>query len=331
MHVSARQSTAARRRSSRRLARHHAAPSTRSSTHTMNRSLSRILPAVSAATLRPVRHAGIRAVWQPVLTHHAQTQPTRIRSSRAFATTTVPPSSSSSSNDSSSPPPPPPPSPGIAGKLKDLMTKYGRHALAVYLALSAVDLGLTFLCVHLVGADKIEWVKDYAVAQWRVARYGADQAREMRALEVEEQRLKDAEDAAGGKVAEGGKKKKGNAILWAEFALAYGIHKTLLLPVRVGATAAVTPRLVHWLTARGWVGKVRPKCTTWTSHSTDHHYRGVSNVRQHTHPEKSSRRRKRLRIGSRRPRTASRRLPSGQRTSSGRCMHDRQVTPGQTT
>ncbi|GHJ87257.1 hypothetical protein NliqN6_3659 [Naganishia liquefaciens] len=225
----------------------------------MNRTLARTLPYLTTAAIRPAHQAGIRAAWRPLLTHPAQTLPTRIRPSRPFATTTFAPSSSSSSNnDSSSPPPPPPPSSsGIGGKLKDLMTKYGRHALAVYLALSAVDLGLTFLCVHLVGADKIEWVKDYVVAQWRVARYGADEARDMRAREVEEQAHRDAQDAAEGTVVEGGNKKKnkGNALLWAEFALAYGIHKTLLLPVRVGATAAVTPRLVHWLTARGWVGK----------------------------------------------------------------------------
>jgi hypothetical protein len=140
--------------------------------------------------------------------------------------------------------------------LKDLMTKYGRHALAVYLVLSAIDLGLSFILVHLAGADKIEWVKDYVVAQWRSVRYGSDAANEMKRIEDEEQRIKDAEEAAAGGDKGSSRKKKQNAMLWAEFALAYGIHKTLLLPVRVGATAAVTPKLVHWLTARGWVGKV---------------------------------------------------------------------------
>jgi hypothetical protein len=38
--------------------------------------------------------------------------------------------------------------------------------------------------------------------------------------------------------------------------LAYTIHKTLFLPVRVGLTAAWTPKLVKWLTLRGWIGKV---------------------------------------------------------------------------
>lgn len=188
----------------------------------------------------------------PVLAQHAAIRfpspaPIRFRS----LTTTAQPLNSED-------PTPKPPSPGIGGKLKDLMTKYGRHALGVYLVLSAVDLGLSFILVHLAGADKIEWVKDYVVAQWRNVRYGSDAAKEMKRIEDEEQRVRDAEEAKAGGDKGGSRKKKQNAMLWAEFALAYGIHKTLLLPVRVGATAAVTPKLVHWLTARGWVGKVSP-------------------------------------------------------------------------
>jgi hypothetical protein len=37
--------------------------------------------------------------------------------------------------------------------------------------------------------------------------------------------------------------------------LAYGIHKTLWLPFRIGLTAALTPRFVAFLTRRGWVGE----------------------------------------------------------------------------
>ena len=36
--------------------------------------------------------------------------------------------------------------------------------------------------------------------------------------------------------------------------LAYTVHKTLFLPFRVGLTAAFTPKLVGWLTRRGWAG-----------------------------------------------------------------------------
>jgi N-terminal acetyltransferase 2 len=42
--------------------------------------------------------------------------------------------------------------------------------------------------------------------------------------------------------------------LFAMIVLAWTIHKTIFLPVRVGLTAAFTPRLVNWLRARGWVG-----------------------------------------------------------------------------
>jgi hypothetical protein len=36
--------------------------------------------------------------------------------------------------------------------------------------------------------------------------------------------------------------------------LAYTIHKTLFFPVRVGLTAGLTPKLVGWLSRRGWAG-----------------------------------------------------------------------------
>lgn len=36
----------------------------------------------------------------------------------------------------------------------------------------------------------------------------------------------------------------GSSSLWATAVLAYGIHKTLLLPVRLGLTAAATPAIV---------------------------------------------------------------------------------------
>ncbi|KAJ9100580.1 hypothetical protein QFC21_003624 [Naganishia friedmannii] len=195
----------------------------------------------------------------------AATSTLNIRALRAFATSATPttttftsPTSTPHEDSNNSEPDPSPPSPGLTGKLKDLMKKYGRHALAVYLLLSGVDLAITFTLVHLAGAEKIEWVRDYVVASWRDMRYGSEVAKEMQRVEEEEQRVKDlAEQAEQGTQPQqqGKKKKNANAMLWAEFALAYGIHKTLLLPVRVGATAAVTPKLVHWLTARGWVGK----------------------------------------------------------------------------
>ena len=62
-----------------------------------------------------------------------------------------------------------------------------------------------------------------------------------------------ADDAV---VAENAPKPKGtsNEGLWAMIVLAYTIHKTLLLPFRVGVTAAFTPKFVGWLAKRGWAG-----------------------------------------------------------------------------
>ncbi|KAJ9092859.1 hypothetical protein QFC19_008583 [Naganishia cerealis] len=184
------------------------------------------------------------------------------RGFRGFATSASNTTSTSSGpheESSNSGPDPSPPSPGLTGKLKDLMKKYGRHALGVYLLLSGVDLTITFVLVHLAGADKIEWVKDYVVASWRSVRYGREAAEEMQRVEDEEQRAKDlAEQAEQGTQPQqpGQKKRKNaNAMLWAEFALAYGIHKTLLLPVRVGATAAVTPKLIVSFHVQGGVAR----------------------------------------------------------------------------
>jgi N-terminal acetyltransferase 2 len=46
----------------------------------------------------------------------------------------------------------------------------------------------------------------------------------------------------------------GHEGLYAMIVLAYTIHKTLFLPLRVGLTAALTPKLVGWLGKRGWAG-----------------------------------------------------------------------------
>lgn len=46
----------------------------------------------------------------------------------------------------------------------------------------------------------------------------------------------------------------GNEGLYAMIVLAYTVHKTLFLPVRVGLTAGFTPKLVRWLRQKGWAG-----------------------------------------------------------------------------
>ncbi|KAK5134246.1 hypothetical protein LTR08_006789 [Meristemomyces frigidus] len=68
---------------------------------------------------------------------------------------------------------------------------------------------------------------------------------------------------AGEEVAEqtgsGGETKHDSASVWTQLLLAYGVHKSLIF-FRVPLTAAVTPKIVKWLRARGWkIGKPKPQ------------------------------------------------------------------------
>lgn len=151
----------------------------------------------------------------------------------------------------------------LGERLKALLKKYGRHALVVYLFLSTIDFSFSFAVVHLLGADQIGKVQDQVVNKYREYRYGMNQAHEM-AIEAEVEKVKEEreEKEAFKELSREEQKAQASApwyqnkLLWTEIALAYGIHKTALLPVRAGLTLAWTPKLVKWLTARGWIGKV---------------------------------------------------------------------------
>lgn len=120
----------------------------------------------------------------------------------------------------------PPPKASLRERLKFLTKRYGWWALGVYLAASAVDFSLTFLAIHLLGADHIRSLESSL----------------RRTIGLEQR--SDSEQEDGGRTGGGG--------LWTEAVLAYTIHKTLLLPVRVAFTAAVTPSFVKWLVRMGW-------------------------------------------------------------------------------
>lgn len=155
----------------------------------------------------------------------------------------------------------------LSERLKALLKKYGRHAVVVYFALSTVDFSLVFCVVHLLGADQIGKVQDGVVNYYREWRYGVDEARAM-ADRSEREKIQEERDEAQAfkdlsreeqkalKKQEASAPWYRNKLLWTEIALAYGIHKTALLPVRAGLTIAWTPKLVAWLTRRGWIGKV---------------------------------------------------------------------------
>jgi len=102
----------------------------------------------------------------------------------------------------------------------------------VYGVVSALDFTLCFAAVYLLGAEQVNRLV-------QPVRSFVDKIL---------QRQTDSAES------DGVPSPSGTDGLYAIAILAFGIHK-LLLPVRVGLTAALTPRLVSFLTARGWVGK----------------------------------------------------------------------------
>lgn len=214
---------------------------------------------IKTAGLIAIAALGRGSIRSHLLRHAARTArpsaaSTTIRS-RLFSTAPPPPPSSSAS--------PPPDPTTTSGKIKLLFQRYGRHAVAVYLVLSAVDLSLTFAVVHLAGADQIEKGQHWVMEKWKQIRHSDNQ---QTVTEHAQQILEEGIDHTKGAAqkiienvtstaTEQPKSKSGQTLFWTEFALAYGIHKTLLLPVRAGLTAAWTPKIVNWLTRRGWIGK----------------------------------------------------------------------------
>jgi hypothetical protein len=126
----------------------------------------------------------------------------------------------------------------LSQKLKHLIKSYGWYALGVYLVLSALDFGVAFAGVNLLGAEYVS----------QVATSMKETITNVLHSHPPEPGMDEIESAS----ARPGQ--SGQEGLYAMLVLAYTIHKTLFLPVRVGLTAAFTPKLVGWLSQRGWAG-----------------------------------------------------------------------------
>lgn len=201
---------------------------------------------------------------------------TSSQSSHSSSSSSGQSSSSSSSSTSSSTSDDPSKIP-LTQKLKYLFRKHGWTALAVYLLLSAIDFGLCFVVIYAVGADRVREAEDWVLDQlkWKRTRDAVvpgEEGRLSRAIhEIKE--FKDqhsrhrvtgpdahptpeaAEAAAEGKdaatvAAIDKQSKKDYSALATTAILAYAIHKTALLPFRLGVTFAITPRVVRML--QGW-------------------------------------------------------------------------------
>jgi len=144
----------------------------------------------------------------------------------------------SSRSTSADPQSPLQPNTSLSQRLKHLIKSYGWYALGVYVVLSALDFGVAFAGVNLLGA---EYVSQVAVAV-------KETIKGILHSHPPEPGMDEIESTSGSP------NQAGQEGLYAMLVLAYTIHKTLFLPVRVGLTAAFTPRLVGWLRHRGWAG-----------------------------------------------------------------------------
>jgi len=104
----------------------------------------------------------------------------------------------------------------------------------MYMVIGIVDFGVAFAGVNLLGAEYVS----------RVAASLKEYVESFVYTRPIEPGREEVESASRGS----------HEGLYAMIVLAYTIHKTLFLPVRVGLTAALTPKLVGWLGHRGWAG-----------------------------------------------------------------------------
>lgn len=133
--------------------------------------------------------------------------------------------------------PQPPPPTGLRKLVKD----YGYAALGVYLTLSAIDLPLCYLLVHLMGKEQIEEYENKVKQYFGYGKSDADLQRQQEIDKINEEAEAPTEKGA---------------LLpwfsWTEFAIAYGLHKSVLIFVRVPLTAMFTPAIVRTLQRWGF-------------------------------------------------------------------------------
>ncbi|KAF8444505.1 hypothetical protein L210DRAFT_3475245 [Boletus edulis BED1] len=128
-----------------------------------------------------------------------------------------------------------PPDATVSQRLKHLVKSYGWYALGIYLVFSALDFTVAFVGIKLLGAEQVSQAAAYVKQVVIGFLYSTP--------------TEGREEIEGPAAGNGGQEG-----LFAMLALAYTIHKTVFLPVRVGLTATLTPRIVGWLRARGWAG-----------------------------------------------------------------------------
>ncbi|KAG1121882.1 hypothetical protein G6F42_012001 [Rhizopus arrhizus] len=113
-------------------------------------------------------------------------------------------------------------------RTKQFMKKYGYVGIGVYLALGTVDLATTMAVISVKGANRVKEAEDYMIGK-------AKGWIGMEHTPLEQSQVHEKPS------------------LTSIFVIAYGIHKTVLLPFRLSLTAAITPAVARRLKNWGWL------------------------------------------------------------------------------
>ncbi|KIK67083.1 hypothetical protein GYMLUDRAFT_37124 [Collybiopsis luxurians FD-317 M1] len=184
----------------------------------------RLVPRVTAPLL-PVSRISLRQPVSP-LTHTPTSSHSRFFSNFP-ARLNSSPSPNNPSNENSS----------LSQRLKHLIKSYGWYALGVYFIIGALDFGVAFAAINVIGAEQVSHIA-------ASVKESVTSIIHSKPPEPGKEGLEPINAGGSG----------GNEGLYAMIVLAWTIHKTLFLPVRVGLTAGFTPKLVNWLRSRGWAG-----------------------------------------------------------------------------
>lgn len=134
-----------------------------------------------------------------------------------------------------------------------LFKEYGYSALAIYFALSMIDLPIIYVLVHTSGKDQIE-IYENKVKQTFGYGVSDEELKKRQEINKIQEEIENKENPE--------QESKENQLTlswvvsqfsWTEFAIAYGIHKSLAF-IRLPVTAAITPSTVAIL--RRWGFKI---------------------------------------------------------------------------
>ena len=146
---------------------------------------------------------------------------------------------------------PPPQGPSKPKSLKHLMKEYGYAGLGVYLGLSFIDLPICYVMVHSMGKEQIEYYENKVKQAFGFGVSDEELQKKHEINRIEEMNEQSDSESTN----ENGSffTMLLSQFSWTEFAIAYGIHKSLIF-IRLPITAAITPGIVKIL--RNWGFKI---------------------------------------------------------------------------